>query len=210
MYKQLLSIIVLYVIFCNASFAQITIANSNMPSANDTIRYSNVSPTAAVNYDTTGAGITWDFSNLTPLNQGLFEYKSAAAVNFTYGLFFGFGSYGLKAGSYSYKPDLAKDAVLEMSMNGILLKAGDEVPKGSTINFVLGDGIGSTEVSIPNLSGLSYDEATFVLKGSGLTIGMVTFDSEHDSSSATIYRQHPTPGDDTNLKQGEAIDLFLK
>ncbi len=121
------------------------------------------------------------------------------------------GSYGLKAGSYSYKPDLAKDAVLEMSMNGRLLKAGDEVPKGSTINFVLGDGIGSTEVSIPNLSGLSYDEATFVLKGSGLLMGNVTYDAGvRDSAKAIIYQQTPTPGDTTNLKQGESIDIFLK
>ena len=121
------------------------------------------------------------------------------------------GSYGLKAGSYSYQPDLAKDAVLAMSCNGKSLKPGDAIAKGSVIDFVLGDGIGSTEVIIPNLSGLTYDEAEFVLKGSGLIAGIVEFDSGvRDSAKAIVYRQSPTPGDTTQLKQGESIDLFLK
>jgi len=121
------------------------------------------------------------------------------------------GSYGLKVGSYIYQPDLAKDAVLAMSMNGKTLKPGDEIPKGSTIDFVLGDGIGNTEVSIPNLNGLTYEEASFVLKGSGLIIGQVQYDATIiDSANATVYNQVPAPGDTTHLKQGESIDLFLK
>ena len=121
------------------------------------------------------------------------------------------GSYGLKAGTITYKADLAKNAVLEMSMNGKPLKPGDEIPKGSTIDFVLGDGIGNTEVSIPNLVGLSYDEALFVLKGSGLTQGMVMYDSNvRDSSNAIVYKQSPAQGESINLKQGESIDLYLK
>lgn len=120
-------------------------------------------------------------------------------------------SYGLKTGSYTYQLDLAKNAVLAISMNGIILKPGDQVPKGSTIDLVLGDGIGNTNVIIPKLEGLTYEEALFVLKGSGLNAGTINFDGVmQDSSEAIVYRQYPAPGDTNNLKQGESIDLYLK
>lgn len=73
---------------------QITITNSHMPGSGDTLRYSNVSLTTNLDYTTTGAGITWDFSNLTPVSQGITEYKSTLQINPVYLLFFGFSSFG--------------------------------------------------------------------------------------------------------------------
>lgn len=47
---------------------------------------------------------------------------------------------GLQIGTITYKPDLGKDMVLEVSMNGKPLKAGDKIMKTSVIDLVLGDG----------------------------------------------------------------------
>jgi beta-lactam-binding protein with PASTA domain len=47
---------------------------------------------------------------------------------------------GLHEGVVTYRPYLGKDMVLEMSMNGKKLKAGDKVLKSSKIDLVLGDG----------------------------------------------------------------------
>jgi len=47
---------------------------------------------------------------------------------------------GLLEGTITYKPYLGKDMVLEMTMNGKKLKAGDKVLKSSKIDLVLGDG----------------------------------------------------------------------
>ncbi|WP_264521821.1 PASTA domain-containing protein [Flavobacterium sp. N1994] len=47
---------------------------------------------------------------------------------------------GLQEGTISYRPYLGKDMVLEMSMNGKKLKAGDKILKSSKIDLVLGDG----------------------------------------------------------------------
>ena len=64
--------------------AQITITSADMSEAGDTLRYStNFSP-ENFPYDTTGAGITWDFSNLTPQTQGLYEYKFGLFINPVY------------------------------------------------------------------------------------------------------------------------------
>lgn len=92
--KNILSLILLLIIVTNFCIAQITITNANMPSNSDTIRYSNTSP-SGINYDTTGANITWDFSTVTPINQGLYEYKPSLLINPVY-VFFGLNSYGLK------------------------------------------------------------------------------------------------------------------
>lgn len=119
-------------------------------------------------------------------------------------------SYGLRVGNLSYKPDLAKDAVLALSVNGRMLQMGDELSKGSTIDLLLGDGIGNTEVSVPDLIGLSLEEALFVLQGSSLNAGSISFEgSIRDSSTVKVLRQFPEPGDSVKLRQGEAVDLFL-
>lgn len=47
---------------------------------------------------------------------------------------------GLEVGQISYKPYLGKDMVLEMKLNGKILKPGDRVMKSSKIDLVLGDG----------------------------------------------------------------------
>jgi beta-lactam-binding protein with PASTA domain len=119
-------------------------------------------------------------------------------------------SYGLRVGQLIYKPDLAKNAVLGILFKGVELKVGDEIMKGSTVDLVLGDGIGNTSVDVPNFIGLTLDEVLFVLQGSSLNQGAIVYDeSVSDSSSAKVYRQIPEPGDSSVIKQGESLDFFF-
>ncbi len=117
---------------------------------------------------------------------------------------------GLRMGEQIFKPDLAKNAVLSMMINGRDLKAGTDVPKGSAIDLIVGDGLGNTVVTVPSLIGLTYDEALFVLKGSSLNIGSLFFDGViKDTLNAKIYDQNPAP-DNNTINQGDAIDLYLR
>lgn len=123
-------------------------------------------------------------------------------------------SYGLKVGKLIYKPDLAQNAVLGINFEGIRIDKGFQLPKGSTVDLILGDGYGNLKVTIPNLVGLSYDEALFVLQGSKLLIGAVIIDGRvKDTAAARVYRQSPEFSTDTAMNrvgQGEAIDLYLR
>lgn len=123
-------------------------------------------------------------------------------------------SYGLRVGQLIYKPDLAQNAVLGILYEGRELKKGDVLKKGDKVDLILGDGYGNLKVSIPNLVGLSYDEAIFVLKGSKLLVGAIIFDgNSNDTSSAVVYKQSPEFTSDTSINQisqGETIDLYLK
>ncbi len=51
-------------------------------------------------------------------------------------------SLGFEIGDVTYKPDIAKDAVLELRHDGELVEPGDELMKTSKIDLVLGDGSG--------------------------------------------------------------------
>lgn len=119
-------------------------------------------------------------------------------------------SYGLKVGQLTYVPDLAKNAVLEQRCNNKLISPGALIPQASTIDLVLGDGIGNTKVLIPELYGLSYDEVNFVLKGSLLNLGAVILDQTvKDTSRAKVFRQIPEYNDSTFISQGEAVDIYM-
>ena len=119
-------------------------------------------------------------------------------------------SYGLVRGQLIYRPDLAKNAVLEMQINGRMVSKGDEVIKGTVIDLVLGDGFGNTKVPVPDLFNLQLDEALFVIKASSLNVGAMVFDATvRDSSAARIYKQFPAFDDLNEISQGESIDIFL-
>ena len=51
-------------------------------------------------------------------------------------------SLGFEIGTVSYKPDVAKEVVLEMRHKGVLLEPGMKLLKTSKIDLVLGDGSG--------------------------------------------------------------------
>lgn len=56
-------------------------------------------------------------------------------------------TYGLKIGTITYQPSLAKNAVLEQLFQGSVLQAGDEILKGSVIDLIVG-GDGDIEPTV--------------------------------------------------------------
>ncbi|MGB8705649.1 MAG: PASTA domain-containing protein [Gillisia sp.] len=76
-------------------------------------------------------------------------------------------SLGFKIGEETYKPDIAKDAVLELRHNGELVQPGDKLMKTAVIDLVLGDGSGrytentSKEDSLGTSEDKSGDDGEF-------------------------------------------------
>ena len=101
-------------------------------------------------------------------------------------------NYGLKVGDTTYRSDIARDRILEVRFGGQVIKAGTKIPKGSRIDLVLGDGEGASEVEIPELVNLDLDAARFAIKGSGLTIGTITYQGTiSDSTNVVVTAQYP-------------------
>jgi beta-lactam-binding protein with PASTA domain len=105
-------------------------------------------------------------------------------------------NYGLKMGDTTYRSDIARDRILEVRFGGQVIKTGTKIPKGSRIDLVLGDGEGASEVDIPELVHLDLDAARFAIKGSGLTIGTITYQgSITDSTNVVVVSQYPMKTD---------------
>lgn len=72
------------------TFAQITLQSGDFATGGDTIRMSQANDNG-YDFQSTGAGYSWDFSSLVPVSQTLKDFRSMsgapAFVNFTFGVF---------------------------------------------------------------------------------------------------------------------------
>lgn len=122
-------------------------------------------------------------------------------------------SVGLEVGEMKYVPDLAKNAVLDIRLKGVSVKPGTDVPKGTAIDLVLGNGLGTTRVNVPNLVGMTFLEAKLTLRAYDLNLGAVLKTGAiTNEETAVVYKQNPDAGanNDRQITVGEPIDLFLK
>jgi len=120
-------------------------------------------------------------------------------------------SAGLKPGRLIYKPDIAQNVVLDMLYRGQTVKADTKIPKGSIVDMVLGDGLEGSDVPLPDLTGLTLEEASNLLASSSLNKGAVSFQGIiKDSSASKVFKQDPAFNDGKMLRSGHAVDLFLK
>jgi hypothetical protein len=120
-------------------------------------------------------------------------------------------NYGLKVGDTTYRPDIARDHVLEIRFAGQVIQPGTKIPKGSKIDLVLGDGAGASEVEIPDLVDQDLDAAKFALKGSGLVLGTITYQGTiADSTNLVIVAQMPMKTDSiTKVPIGTKVNVIV-
>ena len=120
-------------------------------------------------------------------------------------------NYGLKVGDTTYRSDIARNHVLEVKFGGQTIQAGTKIPKGSKLDLVLGDGAGASEVDIPDLLNQDLDAARFAIKGSGLTLGTITYEGTiTDSTSVVVVAQSPMKTDSLSKTSiGTRINLTV-
>lgn len=139
-------------------------------------------------------------------------------------------SSGLRLGEIRYKPALGLNAVLSQVYQNKEYKncedinQGIDIPKGSKIDLIAANGLGRITFPAPNLVGMQYSEAEFILIGSGLKLGTVVFeeigpdlliaeDSLHttltvdDLVAGMIFQQEP--GSDEEVRIGTRINLWV-
>lgn len=121
----------------------------------------------------------------------------------------------LKIGDTTFKPDFAKNAVLEQLYHGAPISPGTKLRKGSVISLVLGDGVGSREFTVPVITRMQFCDVKEKLEASGIVIGAIVLDADvTDTCSAWIYRQNPERFDDekkiNHIRTGQTIDVWLQ
>ena len=124
---------------------------------------------------------------------------------------------GLHLGDTTFRPDIAKNAVLEQMYNGHPIKAGTKIFMGSTISFVLGNGVGTLEMAVPDLIGNKYSQVKSLLRASNLNFTPVFDPDVSDTPNSYVTRQSPQKYTETasgdrrynRIKPGQTIDIWL-
>jgi beta-lactam-binding protein with PASTA domain len=125
------------------------------------------------------------------------------------------GNMDLRIGDTIFKPDFAKNAVLDQLYNGVTITPGTKIRKGSVISLVLGDGVGDMEFTVPVITGMQFCDVKKKLEESGIVIGAIVADADvKDTCKAWIKQQNPERFDDekklNHIRTGQTIDVWLQ
>jgi eukaryotic-like serine/threonine-protein kinase len=120
---------------------------------------------------------------------------------------------GLKVGNISYVPDIAQNYVLKQLYRNRDILPNSKINKGSLIDLVVGMGVSNEQSSIPNIVGLSLDNARETLSRSYLNVGAIVYDNSvetyDDSTKAVVWKQSPGYVSGRTISLGSPIDVFL-
>jgi beta-lactam-binding protein with PASTA domain len=119
-------------------------------------------------------------------------------------------TYGLKIAKLSYRPDIAKNAVLEQKFMGEDIEPGENITKGSAIELVLGQGKHLELVPVPLVLGKTHQEAVLEIHNASLNIGKEHFEAGDDSTKVRVYRQSPHFNENRVARFGTSIELWYK
>lgn len=122
-------------------------------------------------------------------------------------------SFGLTAGELVYIPSEYTNLVLGQHLNGKPVEPGSMVPKGTSIDLLIGRGLSSETTTVPSLIGLDLVNAHRVAQGVNLNIGATIFDENvitpEDSLKAFVWKQNPPAEPGFYLNLGASIDVWL-
>lgn len=120
---------------------------------------------------------------------------------------------GLQIGNISYRPSEYNNLVLAVQIDSVNVFPGKQLPKGTRIDLVVGRQHGNQTTLLPDLTGLTAEEAQITLTNAMLNTGVVIYDetviSGEDSLNAQIWRQRPNPRITANILLGSSVDLWV-
>ncbi len=119
-------------------------------------------------------------------------------------------THGLTVGRIEYRPDIARNVVLEQKYKDGVIEAGAPIAKGTAIDLVLGEGLGDNIAIVPLVIGMTPEDAARTLISSSLNVGAEVFMGD-TTPNPKVYIQEPDPIDETvYLPAGNMVDLFYR
>ena len=122
---------------------------------------------------------------------------------------------GLRIADTIFKPDFARNSVLEQRYHkGGAIAPGTKIQQSTSIDLVLGNGVGDVEFSVPNLVGMRFADAKTLLETNGLSFLVVNPDPDvTDTLNAYIREQSPprmgSDGKRIKIRSGQTMDVWL-
>lgn len=109
---------------------------------------------------------------------------------------------GLQLGNVTYESSRFRNSVLRQS-----IPSGRRVDQHTTIDLIVGDGLGNVMVRVPDVSNMHLTKAQNALLEAGLNVGTIQFQPTDRVAPNTVLRY--TPDDQPNVYEGTPIDLIV-
>jgi len=121
----------------------------------------------------------------------------------------------LELGDTTNKPNFMKGSVLEQDYQGKKITFGSKVRWGSKIDLVIGGGLEEVKIPVPDLTGLTVQDARALLQSKGILLAAILSTGNiTDTSSAYISRQNPGVYDFNNapnyIQPGQTMDIWIQ
>lgn len=119
-------------------------------------------------------------------------------------------SRGLLLGNIEEIPGLGR-VVKKMKVNDEEKLPGENIYKGTMVDLVVTDGLGTRMINVPFVVGQTFSEAKAQLRMNQLDIGAVVKDDDvQDLDKAYVYEQKPAAISGNLIRIGGTVDLFLQ
>jgi eukaryotic-like serine/threonine-protein kinase len=120
---------------------------------------------------------------------------------------------GLLPGNITHKPSEYNDLVLRVFHDSTEIFGGEILAKGSRIDLEIGKVSGNHKTAVPDLIGLTREDARLILADVLLNMGVILYDASvttsEDSLNARIWRQRPNPRLSPDTELGTSVDIWV-
>ena len=114
---------------------------------------------------------------------------------------------GIRVERIEFVPAQFNNLVIDVLHRGQSISAGHRIPQSESVVLVVGRGLGEETAVVPNLIGMTQEDARRTIMNASFILGATSFENNIESENSFIYRQRPASG--ANLPSGTRIDIWL-
>lgn len=109
--------------------------------------------------------------------------------------------YGYKLGKVSYEESYeTPGTIIKQSPD-----AGTTAEKKTTVDIVISKA--KSKATVPNLNGMTYDQAESALQSLGFSVGRVTEEENNGFTAGTVFKQYPAAN--SEYQTGSTVDIWI-
>ncbi|MFY0594273.1 PASTA domain-containing protein [Roseivirga sp.] len=116
-------------------------------------------------------------------------------------------SNGLKRGEITYVPDLRENAVIKQQLEGEEIEPGNLIYKGSTIDLIIGNGVGIETFPIPDFLSKTLEELKFQMDGFGFSNFEINYIPNDTVPDPVVYKQLPPMGE--VVRKNQLVEVWI-
>ena len=117
---------------------------------------------------------------------------------------------GLKVDKLEYVEYFARNAVIEQKIGEEVIEPKQDVVKGTAVTLIVGLGTGNKTTNLPDLVGVSINDAKDIINNASLNLGAEIFIDDADPDHLFVSRMDPYYTFDAMVPLGSEINVWYR